>query len=353
MIQPKVSIIIPAYNVEDYFENCLLSMINQKLLEIEIIVVVDGAIDNTLAIANKYNDIDKRIKVYNTENNGPAIARNIGLLNSSGKYIVFIDADDWILEESLYELYNCAEENNADIVCFGYRRIFMDGTSKDETFNKTIINKEKKLENYVSQEILGFFLSNYGHGISNKFIKKDILINNKISFESDNQTQAEDLYVSYQLLFNNPKVYILNKPFYNYVQHENSSLHLSPKKIGERYLQLFERIYQKIPNDEYQNENVKILAWLSFYMTTFIYTNWKYNKMKWFKEEVKCYKTNVFYLKLMNICLKITRINNEDRNVFLLRKLYCFFYAYKLPYIADLLMIFRLVCFPKIKNMFK
>ena len=112
---PKVSIIVPAYNVEHYIEKCLFSLIRQTLKDIEIIVIDDGSIDNTYSIACTFKDEDKRIKVIQQENAGPSKARNEGLKLAKGEYISFIDADDWIDNDFIKKLYDAAKTSDSDI----------------------------------------------------------------------------------------------------------------------------------------------------------------------------------------------------------------------------------------------
>ena len=93
---PKVSIILPVYNVEKYLSQCLDSIVNQTLKDFECICINDGSPDNSLAILKEYASKDSRIKIINQENKGQSSARNVGMNFSKGKYIAFIDSDDWI-----------------------------------------------------------------------------------------------------------------------------------------------------------------------------------------------------------------------------------------------------------------
>ena len=93
---PKVSIIIPVYNVEQYLPKCLDSIINQTLKDIEIICINDGSIDNSLSILKEYASKDDRIIIIDKENEGQGIARNLGIKKAKGKYIGFVDPDDWV-----------------------------------------------------------------------------------------------------------------------------------------------------------------------------------------------------------------------------------------------------------------
>ena len=114
----KVSVIIPVYNVEKYLEECLESIIDQSLEDIEIVCVNDGSTDNSLSILESYAELDNRIKIISQENHGLAAARNTGLKNINGDYVYFIDSDDFLELSALEELYNLAKEKSLDFVMF-------------------------------------------------------------------------------------------------------------------------------------------------------------------------------------------------------------------------------------------
>ena len=114
---PKISVIIPVYNTDKYLRECLESVINQTLKDIEIICVNDGSTDNSLQILNEYANKDKRIHIFTQTNSGPGLARNLGLDNAKGEYVAFVDGDDYLGSSHFYEnLYNIAKEHNADAV---------------------------------------------------------------------------------------------------------------------------------------------------------------------------------------------------------------------------------------------
>ena len=101
-MNPKVSIIVPIYNSEKYMNKCIESILNQTLTEIEIILVNDGSTDNSGKIIDNYAKKDNRIKVIHQQNSGPSVARNKGISTAKGKYIGFVDSDDYI-ESTMYE----------------------------------------------------------------------------------------------------------------------------------------------------------------------------------------------------------------------------------------------------------
>lgn len=113
-----ISVIIPAYNVEKYIGECLDSIVNQTMADLEIICVDDGSSDSTPDIFNEYASKDDRIKVIQQENKGPSAARNTGLRNATGQYVYFMDSDDYLEADALKELYDISEKDSLDMVIF-------------------------------------------------------------------------------------------------------------------------------------------------------------------------------------------------------------------------------------------
>ena len=113
--QPKVSVILPVYNEEKYLRQCMDSIINQSLKDIEIICVDDGSTDSSLSILREYEKTDKRIEVISVENENAGAARNKGIVVATGKYLYFPDSDDYCELTLLEDAYKEAEDKNADI----------------------------------------------------------------------------------------------------------------------------------------------------------------------------------------------------------------------------------------------
>ena len=112
----KISVIIPVYNIASYLQRCLNSVISQTYKNLEIIVVNDGSLDNSLEILEEYAIRDERVVVLNKENGGVTSCRREGLANAQGKYIFFLDGDDWLESESLERLYLLGKQQDADII---------------------------------------------------------------------------------------------------------------------------------------------------------------------------------------------------------------------------------------------
>ena len=146
----KVSIIIPAYNVEEYIEETLQSFLNQTLKDIEIIIVEDGSTDSTCKILEKYRQMDHRISILHQENKGAGIARNFGMANATGEYLYFFDGDDYCIPAFLQSVVTKADETQADIVVFDYYRV--DNVTKKEFLyrglKRSLLPKNKDYFNY-------------------------------------------------------------------------------------------------------------------------------------------------------------------------------------------------------------
>ncbi|MDU6983133.1 MAG: glycosyltransferase family 2 protein [Terrisporobacter othiniensis] len=182
-----VSIIVPVYNNEEYLDECIESIMNQTFKNIEVILVNDGSTDESGWICNNYAKKDNRVVVIHSENNGVSIARNIGINNARGNYIIFCDSDDWIENDYVEVLYNEIINNNTDAVYCGiYRDVYKDrrlikneasGVSRNMYIEKQNLDKYLK---YIFETMLGPFLASWGKIYDTKIIKE-----NNLQFDSD------------------------------------------------------------------------------------------------------------------------------------------------------------------------
>ena len=140
----EVSIIVPVYNVEKYLSFCLDSLVNQTFKDIEIICVNDGSTDNSTEVLEHYAGFDKRIKIINKENGGLSSARNAGLDAASGKYIAFVDSDDFVSHFLVERAYNFVQKKNADFAAFGFDYVVGNSLKLYESgfsFPKSLVGK--------------------------------------------------------------------------------------------------------------------------------------------------------------------------------------------------------------------
>ena len=149
-----ISIIVPVYNSEKYIDKCLDSILNQTYKDLEIVLVNDGSNDQSLKILEKYALRDTRIKVVNQENKGVAAARNTGLDNATGEYILYVDSDDWIENNMVERMVELSA--NADIVfCGNDNAVSPEFVKKIIGITKEIWNKDKIIYEFLSQVCFG------------------------------------------------------------------------------------------------------------------------------------------------------------------------------------------------------
>ena len=181
---PKVTVIISIYNSEKYLSNCLDNIINQTLKEIEIICVNDGSTDNSLRILNYYQRKDNRIIILNQNNKGVNNARNLGLKNAKGEFILFFDSDDLLINDSLEKLYNLSKYKNLEIILFNAKFIFENNITENK-FPNNIYYKIKNYEFIKKGKDLFLNMINENKFIFPpcfQFINHNFLTKNKIIF---------------------------------------------------------------------------------------------------------------------------------------------------------------------------
>lgn len=218
----NVSVIIAAYNVELYIDRCLDSVVQQTLKDIEIIVVNDGSTDKTLEKLLIYANKDNRIKIVDKKNEGLIEARKSGLEVSSGEFLMFVDADDWLDIRACEKLYKKAMELDLDILCYGLYHAFDDRLEIKNIYDFKLARGEE----YLNLVLLNKARAN----IVLQLLKREFLIRNNIIFPSD-ITYAEDLAITVTLACNEPIVGTLNEPLYYYYQRENSVTNKVSNKV--------------------------------------------------------------------------------------------------------------------------
>ena len=139
---PLVSVIIPVFNVEEYLEECINSILRQTLTDIEIICINDGSTDSSPDILKKYAEQDRRITVYSQDNCGLSAARNLGMRAARGRYTYFIDSDDWLERDALRDLYTRAEKDQLDLLLFVFEVVVLVG---DNSHDLRFIKKSGQL----------------------------------------------------------------------------------------------------------------------------------------------------------------------------------------------------------------
>lgn len=238
---PKVSIIVPVYNVEKYIEKCLTSLVNQTLEDIEIIVVNDGSKDNSKKIIEEFiQRYQKKIVYLEKENGGLSDARNYGIPYAKGEYIAFLDSDDYVEKDTYEKMYELAKKEKSDMVECDFYWEYPNKTKIDT--GEIYHNKKEMLEKV---RVVAW----------NKLIKRETLEKAKIEFPKG--YRYEDVEFTYKLIPYLDKVSFLKKPCIHYIQRENSISNSQNEKTKEIFDVLEHVInYYKDKNiyDEYEQQ---------------------------------------------------------------------------------------------------
>ena len=277
-MNPAISVIVPIYNVEKYLSKCIESIINQTLANIEIILVNDGSTDNSGKIADEYSNLDNRIRVIHQQNSGQGSARNKGIEISNGKYIGFVDADDWIDADMYEKMYEKAINRNADIICCS-RKVF------DEEYNLKLIVDVKEVEydsvksdlpNYVINDLL------YPQTVStcNKIYLSKVIKRNDIKFRSVKEVGSEDTLFNYCTLLHANKIITEKNTFYNGVERRGSTTRFYKFGCMERTGNLVKSIYE-YSKEKHCEEIGEIIAPIML----LFFQQWNYNYIKTYAKE--------------------------------------------------------------------
>ena len=215
---PKVSIIVPIYNVEKYIARCARSLFEQTLDDIEYIFVNDCTPDNSIeilkSILDEYPQRAQFVQIINHETNkGLTKTRNTGLSIARGDYIAHCDSDDWVDVDMYRRLYCQAIESNSDIV---YSDIYLAHENKLERYNSVCYNKDKT-------ELLKNYISTKWTSLVNMIVKRSIYVDNKLN-SPEHICYCEDFWLSVRLFYYASKITKVNEPFYYYYQCNNSSI---------------------------------------------------------------------------------------------------------------------------------
>lgn len=223
-VLPKVSIVIPVYNVETYISECIDSVINQTLKDIEIVCVNDGSPDNSLSIIEKYASKDKRITVISRKNGGLSAARNTGAKYAKGKYIYFLDSDDFVTKDSLENLYKLSEKENLDILYFGVQNFYeSNNIEKQDIIDEAYYQRKQYFDHSVTGDVLfeRFLKENmFICCVPFQFINREFLIKSGICFREG--ILHEDELFSPQLILAAERTMVIEDKFYIRRIRENS-----------------------------------------------------------------------------------------------------------------------------------
>ena len=235
----KVSVTIPVYNVEKYLRECLDSLLGQTLEDIELICINDGSTDSSLEILQEYANKDERIKIFDKENEGQGVGRNIGIKNATGEFISFVNPDDWVELDMYEKMYNQAKELNSQVVFCDYKKIQeWDGkSSRPKIFKKAVsLTKSEPIKVPVGQNIKKPILYS-SFLVAPCYTKNGIYETSMIKENSIRYADFrsyEDIMFLVRTIVLAQNISYINSPLYNYRIKKFSTI----KANEERYIDL-------------------------------------------------------------------------------------------------------------------
>lgn len=238
---PFCSIIVPVYKTEDYLERCVNSILNQTMRNFELILVNDGSPDRCPEMCDQFARADTRVQVVHQQNSGVSSARNTGIAKASGKFIWFIDSDDYIGESSLSELFLSVQQKDADLYVFNNKGIH----------DYFVGSLDELMEKYYFSYVLGF-------NTWNKLYRTSVLKANDLQFDVE-ETVGEDLLFNleyYHSIMRNGKkgsFCFIGRDYYTYNDRPGSTMHTESKNRLSQQLRLFRKakllLYEDVSAD--------------------------------------------------------------------------------------------------------
>lgn len=264
-MKPKVSIIVPCYNVEKYLYRCMDTLVNQSLKDIEIIIVDDGSPDRVPEMCDSWAKRDNRIKVVHKKNAGLGYARNSGIEVATGEFVAFVDSDDFVALSMYEKLYLEAVKLNADLICCCHNTERSDGSWKavNYVYERTIFETKDEIHNYmldliatapnVEQE------RKYGMSVWRCLYRRKLIEDNALRFRSEREVGSEDLPFQCEYLKHARKVIFLPQSYYYYCLNEGSLTATFKAEKYNRFKVLRDVLIEITDHDYYAEQRINRL----------------------------------------------------------------------------------------------
>ena len=207
-----ISVIVPVYNAELYIQRCVDSILSQSITDFEVLLIDDGSVDASSDICDNYAVLDSRIRVYHKDNGGVSSARNVGLDNAQGEWVIFLDSDDWIDEHMLEDMFTKGISECADLV-YGDMKVFYKDHIDVLHIAKYANDKEQTLNNFIKSSF---------STVVGMLSRKSIYDENNIRFPVG-IGYCEDFYVAVRLMFHSKVISYISTPFYCYNRQNEAS----------------------------------------------------------------------------------------------------------------------------------
>ena len=282
----KISVIVPVYNVENYLEKCLNSLVNQTLQEIEILVINDGSTDNSQKIIEVFQSkFPQKIKTFAKENGGLSDARNFGIERASGNFLAFVDSDDYVSENMLQEMYDLAIKNQAEIVICNLQKVDENGIVTQKLTQIPNLSEKIDLEQNFS------VFSDLSYFACNKIFKKELFDGKRFQ----KGMHFEDIELIPQILLQCKTLAKTDAFHYQYLERSNS-ISKSHTERGLDILKAVKNVEIAFENSEYSHKKTELknfqilegvytfLAYLAFVKDDEVYDKMNLQLKKFIKE---------------------------------------------------------------------
>lgn len=259
---PKISVIVPIYNVEKFLDRCIASLRNQTLFDIEIILVDDESPDNCPKMCDDYALLDKRIKVIHKKNGGLGYARNSGMEIATGEYIAFVDSDDYVEFDMFEEMYKAASENDADFVRVDNFKERIDGTVVNLEYKppmrEGVYNKKELRDNLLYPQ-LGMMPSDDGSkyvscSVWRNIYRKEIIDYWELRFVSERDLISEDIPFNIDFMMRCDRAVVINRKYYHYIVNDKSLTQTYRADRFEKELILYHALIKRAKKNNIYSE---------------------------------------------------------------------------------------------------
>ena len=244
----KISLIVPVYNVENYLEKCLNSLVNQTLQEIEILVINDGSTDNSQKIIEVFqNKFPQKIKAFTKENGGLSDARNFGIDRATGEFLAFVDSDDYVSETMMEEMYDLAKKHEAEIVICNLQKVDENGNVTQKLTQIPNLPEKIDLEKHFS------VFSDISYFACNKIFKRELFEGKRFQ----KGMHFEDIELIPQILLQCKTLAKTDAFYYQYLERSNS-ISKSHTERGLDILKAVKNVEFTFENSEYSHKKTEL-----------------------------------------------------------------------------------------------
>lgn len=260
---PKVSIMIPIYNSEEYLRRCLDSILEQEYADFELLLIDDGSTDGSPALCDEYQEKDSRVRVIHKENEGVSVARNLAISEARGTWLRFVDSDDWITPESTKLMVRSAEEYGCDMVIADFYRVVGGRLSQKGDIEESGPMTREEFAGYMMKNP-----ANYYYGVLwNKLFRRDIVLEHGL-YMNPEISWCEDFMFNLEYLRYAEKICSIHAPVYYYMKRKGSlvtqgfSIPLTIKTkltVFEYYHDFYKNV---LDEEEYQKKRLQVYMYL-------------------------------------------------------------------------------------------